>query len=517
MEPILESIRDAQAKEDASYTGNVPSPPGTRWRFLSSLTSSGRTDNMMNTLLSAADGASPSQQLDDPLASVTPRAQKRQATHLSEPDYVRQLNTVLDDLSLQHGAMESAASSAIVASKDSLRPSSAHVSSSQNPMQYQAQFLRSARRFMELIDIPALRESLAKFSGMNAGATDDLLLSPKSQTLPLLLEEYYDEAGEVKLHGEALVNLDYWYADELAVRIMQQDQEQELTIPDDVFHDDYLRKRAVIELQIDHHISEANRLRDECLRAGIDITAGMRTVGDSDAALSGILVEPREGEGSQSISLSRSELEPLEVAPSEREPRSGGLTPAAKSRSNLALPWSVSRWMDDVDASGEEDMSPFCSDQPPPAEESRKLQHIDSLLVHRARDSSLNELRQAKHAVVAPPPKQAAAKGGATASSLITRSSGAAPGSSTWVMVSKEEVEGIFSQLSLQALDLAARALPIAERPLRRARHELSSLDTKDSSSTNTVRRTWTATLGSTLSDAITWLSSFRSSKPRAS
>lgn len=92
-----------------------------------------------------------------------------------------------------------------------------------------------------------------------------------SPRLDPLLEAYYDKAGDVKIWGETLVDLDLEHQADLVSRDLQLDQLYDQTISDAEIETIYADRRREIESKLDLAISEADDLKAKCLAAGLHI------------------------------------------------------------------------------------------------------------------------------------------------------------------------------------------------------------------------------------------------------
>ncbi|OQN98507.1 hypothetical protein B0A48_15768 [Cryoendolithus antarcticus] len=523
MEPILTSSQDFEAEKRSSYNGNVPSPPEVHVHVPSSPASSVAVHQVMSEpLFSITHDSASSRQIDQVSSNVTSPTDERRRSLLGDTEYVRELTEVLNDLERQHDAIEMTPSAALATYGETLTTSAALAPPLQAPKLREAQFLRSARRFLDLIQIPMLRELLEKIMAPqtkvnvgNVDVPDHALLSdpqsPKSRTLPPLLELYYEAAGEVKLQGDALVNLDYWYAEEVTTRDFQQDQGLEVSVPDDVFHDEYLHKRALIAVSLDRHIDEAERLRTQCIAAGLDLDAGMRVPDDSEADLSEVLLEDHEDDV-LSLSDPGPVLRPLDVEFSNRL-RSGGMKPAARSMLGLAgMNEHVSRWMADLETPGIEHSQQPLLGHSQDVNDANELQSIyvdPSQLVH---ECASQHSRGASEDDKGKQFEDAGVTCERGRSFNLAGSSIARSAASSWVNVVVEEAQETLGRL--HHLDLASA--PCLDIDIRANRRVLGlwGEDTKDTKSTTTPKAHWSTLLGDTLADARTWLSKLLTSAP---
>lgn len=110
-------------------------------------------------------------------------------------------------------------------------------------------------------------------AAMQKDATEATLLAiPASEPkLDPLLEAYYDSAGDVKILGERLVMLDDGYSEDLALRELLREHDEEPSVADSAFEQDYLAERLKLGRDLDLAIEQADKLRAECLLAGLDI------------------------------------------------------------------------------------------------------------------------------------------------------------------------------------------------------------------------------------------------------
>ncbi|OQN96406.1 hypothetical protein B0A48_17658 [Cryoendolithus antarcticus] len=524
MAPILTSGQDFKAEQASRYAGNVPSPPDPRVVAPRDQASSAalRDISMSEPLFPVPHGSAPSRQVDQSSSQINSPTRKRRPSLLTGTDRMRELTEVLEDLERQHNAIVVGASAAPDTHSETLSPVVALAPPLQVLRQREARFIRGARRFLDLIQAPILRDLLGKAvplrAGSDIGTMSTLehglaydLKSSESRTLPPLLELYYDEAGEVKLQGESLVNLDYWYTEEVSVRMLQEDQGLEVPVPDDVFHAEYLHKRALIEVALDRHIDEAERLRTQCIAAGLDLNAGMRVYEDSEGDLSEVLVEYHEDDV-HSLSDPGPLIQPLEVGSSERL-RTGGLTPAARSILGLArMNEHVSRWIVDVET---------------PADESSQqllLQHVEIVDdANEPRSMGMQSDNVALQPTVRHNPvglsgqqpiqyDHVGVNCGVT--DLLQNVVASIDGTvdSAWVDISKEEVAEALERL--EGLDLATAPFPQQEaRTSRRARDSWGQ-DTKDTNSTMTFKNRWSVLLDDTLANARAWMAKFLTAAP---
>jgi hypothetical protein len=100
-----------------------------------------------------------------------------------------------------------------------------------------------------------------------------------------LLGEYFQVAAEVQILGERLADHNYEYWDAVAGREYLEDQDEVLSIPNEVFEKGYHEERTSITQQLDNAIKEADRLYAECGKQGIDVEANrMARRDDQDAS-----------------------------------------------------------------------------------------------------------------------------------------------------------------------------------------------------------------------------------------
>nr|OQO30902.1 hypothetical protein B0A51_03185 [Rachicladosporium sp. CCFEE 5018] len=471
---------------------------------------------MSEPLLSAAQGSSSSIQLGHCTSNATSPTNERRASHVSSGDYLQELGAVLADLEQQHAAVAASSTANPARHGDTLSPPTAQSLSATTLERRQLGFLQGARRFMDLIQMPVLRGILEKASQSEAQPSTayeviyehDMVRNVKSPSLPPLLEQYYDAAGEVKLQGEVLVDLDYRYAEELSVRLLQEDQGVELLVPDDLFHEEYLRKRAFVEMQLEQKISKANDLRAACIDAGLDLAAGFRQLDDSEEDVSAVLVEHYEDD-LHSLSDPGLIQQPLEVGSTDRL-RSGGLTPAARSMLGLVnMQDHVFQWMADLETTGDEHpQRPFSvhsQDRDDNDEEySMNMEHGHlghenaSPYNHGARRDDEHGRREELglvHDITVP---TRAARPSVTVSAAFS-----------WVDISKQEVEEAIGRF--EELDLAtAPSLNVDYRAHRRGRDRWGE-DTRDTNSTTTPRTRWGTLLNASFAELRAWVSRYLS------
>lgn len=167
---------------------------------------------------------------------------------------------------------------------------------------------RSERGFMELMDNHPMRlepQDVAYAAIPTHDRTQDVDLNavPASsdQAPPWDLQDddslrdaYFRRAADVNIYGEQLADLNYDYWTTLADRERRQDQEETLSIPDDIFQADAERRREVITEALDEAIKYADKLKDQCLAAGLDLNPHRRNIWDlEDDALSTAEMEHR--------------------------------------------------------------------------------------------------------------------------------------------------------------------------------------------------------------------------------
>lgn len=98
---------------------------------------------------------------------------------------------------------------------------------------------------------------------------------------------YFRKAGDLNNLGEQLAehNYDYWIA--IAERDRRQDQDEVLTVPDEEFEADALKRREAITNALNKAIQEADELKMQCETANIDLDPHRRNIWDvEETALS---------------------------------------------------------------------------------------------------------------------------------------------------------------------------------------------------------------------------------------
>lgn len=169
--------------------------------------------------------------------------------------------------------------------------------------------------------LEAKEDELQKRETAFADAANDMLLihSPasaqepalpsSSQSVPSLtprldprLERYFDKAGDVKIMCERLLDLDQWRQETVITRELLADRGDVLPQSNEEFEEDYLRKRAIIEEEVNVVIAEADQLREACEQAGLDVTAYLQA-------------HPEPGDDAVDSSDIDGDVPPFEVGP----------------------------------------------------------------------------------------------------------------------------------------------------------------------------------------------------------
>lgn len=102
--------------------------------------------------------------------------------------------------------------------------------------------------------------------------TDAKIPEPKTNAGPVtLLDQYYDEAANVREYGESLVDTDYRFQEEVGARALQREQDMEPQMSDEAFYDEYQHSRRIISDKLDCAIERADELKRECERHDITI------------------------------------------------------------------------------------------------------------------------------------------------------------------------------------------------------------------------------------------------------
>ena len=88
---------------------------------------------------------------------------------------------------------------------------------------------------------------------------------------PSLIEQYFDQKGNVGVYRERLQELEYHFQEGLLEREFIVDRGDTLDVSDETFNKTYNARRAEIEEDIDLAVTEANTLAERCLDAGLEI------------------------------------------------------------------------------------------------------------------------------------------------------------------------------------------------------------------------------------------------------
>ncbi|KAK6434441.1 hypothetical protein LTR95_009380, partial [Oleoguttula sp. CCFEE 5521] len=132
-----------------------------------------------------------------------------------------------------------------------------------------AVFLATAERFIDSCDVSAGGTPLMHKRSASRSQSGD----QSSARLHPLLVRYYDAAGDVKVMGERLADVDYEHVDAATARSLRRDQDLELEQSDVAFQDEYHRRRGSIEHRLDAAIERADLLKAQCLFEGLDLGA----------------------------------------------------------------------------------------------------------------------------------------------------------------------------------------------------------------------------------------------------
>lgn len=125
---------------------------------------------------------------------------------------------------------------------------------------------------------------------------------PATPRLDPRLERYFDKAGDVKVMCERLLDLDQWRQETVATRELLSDRGEVMPLSNEDFEQDYLRKRAVIEEEVNLVIAEADQLREVCEQAGLNVTAYLQA-------------HPDPGDDAVASSDIDEDVVPLEIGP----------------------------------------------------------------------------------------------------------------------------------------------------------------------------------------------------------
>lgn len=228
----------------------------------------------------------------------------------------------------------------------------------------QGRFLAAATHFLSLAGFPVIQDLVAQ-----ALRLQDSSLNPESpgkssaSDIEPLLEEYYEAAGNVKMLGERLVNMDYTYAEDATTRLFLQDQGMELETTDQTFNEEYSIARAKLEHELDRAIDLADELKAQCRSAGLDPEAHVRNAYDSDVEGSLVVVDvDKEGTG---FPTTQSLYKPIIATPVEASTGrlDGDSTPSLRAPLDPGqLDLSVSRWMETVETPDEDTVSEAFND-----------------------------------------------------------------------------------------------------------------------------------------------------------
>lgn len=144
----------------------------------------------------------------------------------------------------------------------------------------EAEYLDASKDLLLLIDSPSdisvLRQLQSTLSGRARSP------QPVSPRLDPRLERYYDKAGDVKIMCERLLDLDEWRQEAVTTRELLADRGEPLPIADDELEKDYLQRRAIIETELNIVIAEADKLREECEQANLDVNAWQKTLPETE-------------------------------------------------------------------------------------------------------------------------------------------------------------------------------------------------------------------------------------------
>lgn len=175
---------------------------------------------------------------------------------------------------------------------------------------------------------------------------------PHTPRLDPLLERYYDKAGDVKIMCERLLDLDEWRQEAVATRELLADRGEPLPIADDDFEKEYLRRRTIIEEEVNIVIAEADKLREKCEKAGLDVNAWQRAIPDvdDDAAESSVFHED-----DQMVEIAPVELTPSTFPEAGRSTKDivdslvvGPAFQPSSSENDFGANARVARWVGDV-------------------------------------------------------------------------------------------------------------------------------------------------------------------------
>lgn len=113
-------------------------------------------------------------------------------------------------------------------------------------------------------------------------ASDVSTVSKSAPRLDARLLEYYDRAADVKLAGERLVDHDQEYSDAMIQRGLRQDRDEILSTTDEDFDQAWQSRRRVLVRELDIAIADADRLREICEAADLDINAWRKLTPSSE-------------------------------------------------------------------------------------------------------------------------------------------------------------------------------------------------------------------------------------------
>lgn len=151
-----------------------------------------------------------------------------------------------------------------------------------------ASFVAAAREFVDSTSRKSHEDLIAQLATARQEMTGTpLSMSSTGTRLDPRLERYYDRAGDVKIMAERLLELEHQHNEELVTRGIRQDRDEVLSITDEDFDRDYSRKYTITDQELQIAIKDADDLREDCIKAGLDIDAWKQKVSPSDdAALS---------------------------------------------------------------------------------------------------------------------------------------------------------------------------------------------------------------------------------------
>lgn len=178
--------------------------------------------------------------------------------------------------------------------------------------------------------------------------------------LDLLLAQYQDAAGDVKLCGERLVELVNEHQQTLASRERFREQERELSVSDSEVDRAFEKDRHNLDMRLNLAIHKADRLRQGCREAGLDPDCTGRFV-DVDQASGSLSVGDtgQEDTHSESQRYDTEKLSSVEVSASKSHSLRVELEELCRLLPAMTVNAAVVSWVEQMASMSDSELSTY--------------------------------------------------------------------------------------------------------------------------------------------------------------